>query len=57
MIGAELEAQRSSPAEFARGIQLAMMGAFDDPRAIAALRNGAEILIRHAQYVTEGKWR
>lgn len=55
MIGVELEAQRSHPAEFARGILLALDGD-RGPRAIAAARNIAEVLIRHAQMLNGGKW-
>ena len=55
MIGVELEAQRSHPAEFARGLQSAIDGS-RDVRAIAAMRNVAEILIRHAQMLNGGKW-
>jgi hypothetical protein len=56
MIGAELEAQRSSPAEFARG----MMAAIHDPydaKAIAAMRNVADVLIMHANSLRDKPWR
>lgn len=55
MIGVELEAQRSHPAEFARGIFLALDGD-RGPRAIAAVRNIAEVISRHGNWLTDGKW-
>ena len=54
MIGSELEAQRSFPAEFARGIFAALDGD-RGPKAIAAMRNVAEVLIRHAN-LCGAKW-
>lgn len=56
MIGAELEAQREAPAEFARGILLALEGD-RGVRAIAAARNVAEILIMHATKLKGAQWR
>lgn len=56
MIGAELEAQRSSPAEFARGI-LAAIHEPDDVRGIAAMRNLAEAVIRHVNSLEDKPWR
>ncbi len=55
MIGVELEAQRSHPAELARGILLALDGD-RGPKAIAAARNVAEILIHEGNRLTGGKW-
>lgn len=55
MIGVELDAQRSTPAEFARGILLALDGD-RGPKALAATRNVAEILIRGANALG-AKWQ
>jgi hypothetical protein len=55
MIGVELEAQRSHPAEFARGILLALDGD-RGPKALAATRNVAEVLILHGNKLSGGKW-
>lgn len=56
MIGVELDVQRSHPAEFARGVLLALDGETAHPRAIAAIRNLCEIAILHANKLSEGKW-
>lgn len=55
MIGVELDAQRSHPAAFARGIMSAL-GGETSPAAIAAVRNVCEVLILQANKLTEGKW-
>jgi hypothetical protein len=55
MIGVELDAQRSHPAEFARGIFAALDGS-RDAKAIAAVRNLVEIATMHANKLTDGKW-
>lgn len=55
MIGVELDAQRSHPAEFARGILLALDGD-RGPKALAATRIVAEVLIRQGDKLTGGKW-